>query len=176
MHPQTLSFSKQIHPVDPTPPPGPPPNLCLLAKVFSGWVFYNTAVAALSIEWKEEIRRRNGKGLEGALGWFALERAQNSSDSDWFSVSLRLRFSCENIQGLPLSMKVHIFWSEWQNNVWKFEEEEMCCVANSSITLERGAGVHCATLQSVRRIGQVGKLQQFSLLGHRLVSFYGGAP
>ena len=68
MHPQTLSFSKQIHPVDPTPPPGPPPNLCLLAEVF-----YSTAVAALSIEWSKEIRRRNGKGLEGALDGLLLK-------------------------------------------------------------------------------------------------------
>ena len=30
------------------------------------FVFYNTAVAALTIEWNEEIRRRNGKGLEEA--------------------------------------------------------------------------------------------------------------
>ena len=43
----------------PTPPPGP-----LLGCIF---VFYNTAVAALSIvEWNEQIRRRNGKGLEEA--------------------------------------------------------------------------------------------------------------
>ena len=35
-----------------------------LGVLLSARVFYNTAVAALSIEWNEQIRRRNGKRLE----------------------------------------------------------------------------------------------------------------
>ena len=38
------------------------------------FVFYNTAVAALTIEWNEEIRRRNGKGLEEAADGSPLKK------------------------------------------------------------------------------------------------------
>ena len=38
------------------------------------FVFYNTAVADLSIEWNEQIRRRNGKGLEEAADGSPLKK------------------------------------------------------------------------------------------------------
>ena len=72
------------------------------------FVFYNTAVADLSIEWNEQIRRRNGKGLEEVADGSPLKKEHKivQIPIDLLSLSVRLRFPCENIQGLPLSMKV----------------------------------------------------------------------